>query len=117
MAGGLTTNADTTTINQAEKIEDGQKIVIPSKSEGQTQGEEGGSGSSGSGQSKTNGKVNINTADSTALQEIPGIGPSKADKIINYRNSNGKFKSIDEITNVSGIGQKTFESIKEYLTI
>lgn len=115
LAGGLTDNADTTTINQAEKVEDGQKITIPSKNTAdQNQNQE--SGTQGSSDQK-NGKVNINTADATGLQEIPGIGPTKAEKIITYRNTNGKFKSIEDITNVNGIGTKTFQSIKEYITI
>ena len=63
------------------------------------------------------GKVNINTADAAALQTIPGIGPSKADRIIEYRESEGKFNEIDDIKNISGIGNKTFESIKEYITV
>ena len=63
------------------------------------------------------GKVNINTANAAALQTIPGIGPSKADRIIEYRESEGKFNEIDDIKNISGIGNKTFESIKEYITV
>lgn len=65
----------------------------------------------------TGGKVNINTADSVTLQTIPGIGPSKAARIIEYRESQGRFKKIDDIKNVTGIGDMTFENIKEYITV
>lgn len=62
-------------------------------------------------------KVNINTADYDELMSLPGIGSTKANAIIEYRNANNGFKSIEEIMNVSGIGEKTFEEIKENLTI
>lgn len=61
--------------------------------------------------------ININTADAETLTKLNGIGPSKAQKIIDYRSSNGNFKSIEEITNVSGIGEKTFEKIKNNITV
>ena len=64
-----------------------------------------------------NGKVNINTADSVTLQTIPGIGPSKAARIIEYRKTSGRFKKTEDIKNVTGIGDKTYESIKEYITV
>ncbi|MDF2821468.1 MAG: comEA [Clostridiales bacterium] len=60
--------------------------------------------------------ININTATSEELQTLKGIGPSKAQAIIDYRNSKGNFNDITEIVNVSGIGDKTFERIKEYIT-
>ena len=62
-------------------------------------------------------KININTADSETLQELPNIGPTKAQAIIEYRNQNGSFKSIDEIKNVKGIGDKTFEQLKDLICI
>lgn len=66
---------------------------------------------------ETNTKINLNTADINELQKLNGIGESKANDIINYRNSNGLFKSIDEIKNVSGIGNALFEKIKDYITV
>ncbi len=62
-------------------------------------------------------KININTADFETLQELPNIGPTKAQAIIEYRNQNGGFKSIDEIKNVKGIGDKTFEQLKDLICI
>lgn len=73
------------------------------------------SGSS-SAQAKTQ-TVNINTADVQTLCTLSGIGEAKAQKIIDYRNSNGSFKSADEIMNVSGIGEKTYENIKDSITV
>lgn len=73
--------------------------------------------SAGSGSEKKYSIVNINTATQTELETLPGIGPSLALKIINYRKENGKFSSIEEIKNVSGIGESKFESLKRYITV
>lgn len=113
-AGGLTEEADIDVINRAETVIDGQKIMINAK--GETTSAEN-SAAKTSTQNAEDGKVNINTATSAELQTIPGIGPSKAGLIIEYRDTNGKFKTIDDIQNVSGIGSKTFESIKEYIKV
>ena len=61
--------------------------------------------------------VNINTATQTELETLPGIGPSLALKIINYRKENGKFKSIDELKSVNGIGENKYEEIKKYIYV
>ena len=120
-AGGLTEAADTRSTNQAEILTDGQKVYIPTKQELEgTDNKSSGTASfsspfqSGSGSS---GLININTADSAALQELTGVGPSTAEKIINYRNENGKFDRIEDIKNVSGIGNKTFEKFKNKITV
>ncbi len=117
-AGGLTGEADVRWTNQAEILADGQKIYIPTKQEL----EEGSTDAAAPGFSRPatisgKGLVNINTADSETLQQLPGIGPATADKIINYRNENGAFQSIEEITDVSGIGEKTFTKFKDKITI
>ena len=115
MAGGLEKNADINSLNQAETVYDGQKIIVNASglsdlSSGETKNAGGSTGIS-------NGKVNLNMADSATLQTIPGIGPSKADRILEYRKTMGRFKSIEDIMNITGIGEKTFESIKDYLTV
>ena len=74
-------------------------------------------GSSNSSSSKRFDIVNINTASQTELETLPGIGPSLALKIINYRKQNGKFSSIEQIKDVSGIGESKFENLKNYITI
>lgn len=109
MAGGLTQKADKDGFNQAEVVSDGQKIIIPAKGEVDVPAAISGSAASG--------LININTADSAALQEIPGVGPATADKIIAYRNENGSFGSKEDIKNVSGIGDKTYEKMKDKITI
>ena len=65
----------------------------------------------------SSGLVNINSADSETLQEIPGVGPATAEKIIAYRTENGRFSSIEDLKNVSGIGDKTFEKMKDKITV
>ena len=110
-AGGLTEDADIDAINQAEQVTDGQKIRIPAK------------GSTGSVTEHTNenqdgtGRININHADSSTLQQISGVGPATAEKIIQYRESNGSFQTIEDLKNVSGIGEKTFEKMKDQICV
>ena len=120
-AGGLTENADTRSTNQAEILTDGQKVYIPTKQEleGTNNGTSGTASFSSPYESGSDSSrlININTADSTALQELTGVGPATAEKIINYRNENGKFNRIDDIKNVSGIGDKTFEKFKDKITV
>ena len=113
--GGLTKNADLTAINLAYILEDGEKIYIPEKGEGN----ENNSNFSSSNNSSyiNNQKININKASQTELETIPGIGPSLALKIINYREEHSKFSSIEDIKNVSGIGENKFESIKELICV
>lgn len=109
-AGGFTDNADKDSLNLAKVVEDGEQIVVPAKGGG-----EAGAGTSSSAQN--NGKVNINTADLTTLQTLSGVGPSTAQKIIDYRTANGKFKSIEDLKKVSGIGDKTFEKFKDKICV
>lgn len=117
--GGFTEDADINLINLAAHINDGEKIVIPfkdaekNKSESQKQindlyYEE---------VSDNSGLININTATKEELKTLSGIGDSTADKIIEYRNSISKFKNIEELQNVSGIGETKFNSIKNKITI
>ncbi|MCF0144182.1 MAG: ComEA family DNA-binding protein [Firmicutes bacterium] len=118
-AGGIRNDADLTNINRADFLEDGEKIYIPilPVSEGDTiEGGDNAAASASAGTAGT-GKVNINTADSTALQTLNGVGPATAEKIIDYRNSNGRFKKTEDLKNVSGIGDKTYEKLKDDITI
>lgn len=63
------------------------------------------------------GKIDLNTATLQQLQLLPGIGPTMAQRILDYREIQGKFESIEQITNISGIGEKTFEKLKDYITV
>lgn len=111
-AGGLKENANLIKINLAKKLEDGEKIYIPYQGE---ENEESVSEADESGKKET--QININTAGITELTQIPGVGAATAQKIIDYRQKNGKYKTIEEIKNVSGIGEAKYEKIKEYIKI
>lgn len=127
-AGGATLEADLSRVNLAYVLQDGQKIYIPSILEVEEEEEEEEYITEGSGgvileegeEEKNNeaeGKVNINTATQTELETLNGIGPSIASKIIEYRKQNGNFQSIEEIQNVSGIGDSKYESIKDDICV
>lgn len=112
-ADGTTDQADLTQVNLAEKVTDNMSLFIPSKVEPPVEGDE----SSQTGSNKESGKININTADLDALCQLTGVGPAIGAAIIEYRLTNGKFKTIEDIKNVSGIGEKTFEKFKDQLSV
>ena len=113
-AGGVTKAAAGTAVNQAEKITDGTRIYIPSKKEIK----EGSIKPSGSQQvSEETGKVNINSASKEELMTLSGIGASKAEMIIKYREENGGFKEITDLMKISGIKQNSFNKIKDKITV
>lgn len=127
-AGGLLTSANVDSINLAALLEDGQQLNIPYKA-----GEEPSTQNSGGGGDELNlpggaeeptdtggGEnelININTASLEELDSLPGIGPSIAQRIIDYRDQNGPFAAIEDILNVSGIGPSTFDQIKDLITV
>ena len=108
-AGGLTDLADIEAVNMSAPLTDGQHVHIPTK---EILFQEKNFSGSSSGD-----LVNINTADAELLATIKGIGPALAQRIIDYREQNGAFKSIDEIKNVRGIGEKKFDAFKDKITI
>jgi len=120
-AGGLTDKADMTNINRAAFVQDGEKIYIPAAADISSGESEAASGSSDTGSSYaasySDGKININTADLEQLQELSGVGPVTAQKIIDYREQNGNFTAIEDIKNVSGIGDKTYEKLKDSIKV
>lgn len=118
LAGGFTKEADTKSVNLAMKLKDEMKIFVPSKNETSKLQNHNTENSQivTLKDNNSNNLVNINTADSNKLQTLPGIGPSKAKKIIEFRDKN-QFKKIEELKNVDGIGEKTFESLKSLITI
>lgn len=119
-AGGITENADLNKVNLAFILNDGCKLRIPkvgeenetivSMGDDYNVVQEGINVASG-------GKININTATQAQLETVTGIGPSTAAKIIEYRKQNGKFSKIDDIKNISGIGEEKFNNIKNQITI
>ncbi|MBS6500819.1 MAG: helix-hairpin-helix domain-containing protein [Clostridium sp.] len=114
-AGGLTNEANIDKINRADKLRDNQLIVIPNKNE--LSNANTNINVSKEGNTSEDGIININTASLEELQKINGVGEVKAKSIINYREKNGGFKSIDEMKNIEGIGDKTFEKMKDQITI
>ena len=113
-AGGLTDKADGTKINFALNITDEMVIYVPEKGEileeatvedGKARGQQ------------DNGKINLNQANESELQTLPGIGPSKAAAIIEHRETNGPFKDVADLKLISGIGEKTFEKLKEHISV
>ncbi len=145
-AGGLKEDACIAPINLAYILEDGMKIHIPSNEEIEQEKnnlqnmqaieentqkyistasgidvenaqEKNENNSNNQSKQLPTTKININTATQTQLETLPGIGPSTALKIINYRTENGKFKTIEQIQEVSGIGENKFNKIKEYICI
>ena len=113
LAGGLTKNAEERQLNLAEKLTDQQMVYVPNK-KGAKEMEVAETKQSGQAQ---NDLIDINTADSEQLQELSGIGPAKAQAIIEYRDENGPFKSVDELKEVSGFGEKTVEKLRESIKI
>jgi competence protein ComEA len=108
-AGGPAVNADLDRVNLAQRVHDEDQVYVPEVGEEDLP-------SRGTGLSQTS-LVNINTASAPELESLPGIGPVLAQSIIEYRQSHGPFATIEEITNVPGIGQGVFEEIGELITV
>lgn len=122
-AGGKTEDADLSKVNLAYILDDGVQLYIPrynEKLEKEIVQTEQGVGIIQEGintTSKKDSKVNINTANKEKLATLPGIGEGTAEKIIEYRSKTGKFKTIDEIKKIPGIGESKFKSLKDKITI
>ena len=113
-AGGLTDEADSKSLNLAQKISDEALVYVPTK------GEEAASQQAASGTTPSTSKdkkVNLNKASLEELKQVKGLGGKRAQDIIDHREANGKFKSVDELKKVSGIGAKTIEKLKDYVTV
>ncbi len=141
--GGVREDAYIDDINLAYRLEDGMKIHIPTKQEKEKENvtdtaktrdgtesyvttssgtavnneEKSENASKETSQNTKNSKININTATQTQLETLPGIGPSTATKILTYRKEKGKFSKIEDIKEVSGIGNAKFEKVKDYITV
>ena len=116
-AGGTTEGAELRFINRAELLNDGDKLYIPFEGESESLlGAKSGS-SSVLNETESQGLININTASSAELQRLNGVGPATAEKIIAYRNQNGAFSKPEDIKRVSGIGEKTYEKLKDKIRV
>jgi competence protein ComEA len=114
-AGGLLAQAEADAINLAALVEDGQRLDIPF--EGGAPPEEFPNGPIATGAPNQAELVDINAASAEELDELPGIGPTTAQKIVEYRELNGPFQRIEDIMNVSGIGPATFEELRDLITV
>lgn len=127
-AGGLREDAAGEAVNQAQKVTDGERIYIPTReevmnglipeAEEDTETAAGSTEESGGAQTgSTDGKVNINTASAEELKTLSGIGDTRAESIIRYREEQGGFQSVEDLMNVEGIKEGVFEKIKDRITV
>lgn len=103
-AGGFLPGADREGLNLAAPLFDGQQVRVRRQNEAEASPAD-------------DGKININTAGAAELEKLPGIGPAKARAIADYREKNGLFRQIEDLSNVPGIGEKTVESLREYISL
>lgn len=115
-AGGLSNLADSKSVNLAQKLQDETVIYVAQKGEKITVVEEEKANNIAT-QGNSKGKINLNKADLSSLQTISGVGAKRAQDILDYRDSQGGFKTIDDLKNVSGIGEKTLEKLRQDVTI
>lgn len=120
LAGGLKETADHKQVNQAQKLTDQEQVYIPKKGENvnndnliETQNNDGEKGE----KADVPATININTASVDELQNLTGVGPKKAEQIVQFREENGDFGKVEDLTKVSGIGEKTLETLKDQITV
>ncbi|MDM5199785.1 helix-hairpin-helix domain-containing protein [Fictibacillus enclensis] len=118
-AGGFSKNAEQRSVNLSGRVKDEMMLYIPEKGEEATVPTAADTLENGAGQETDSGQaaVNINTANDQELQTITGIGPSKAKAIITFREENGGFKTVDDLLNVPGIGEKSLENMRAQVTV
>lgn len=117
LAGGLTNDADDKQINFSERLEDQMIIYVPKEGEEIPEIKVSDKKNENKSSSQSSDKININQAEKDELMTLNGVGEKKAEKIIEYREENGSFKSVEDLKNVNGFGEKTFESLKESIIV
>ena len=115
-AAGATAEADLSQLNLAQKLADGQKITVPAIGSASTSAGEG-TATTTADTNSDGALVNINTASLEELETLPSIGEVRAQAIITYRETNGGFRTIEELQEVSGIGEKIFADVAPYITV
>lgn len=123
-AGGYTEHANPTLINHAQKLQDEMVLYIPKLGEKLSEeletlvaGASASSTSGGGGGVNKSGKINLNKANESELTQLPGVGPSKANAIIGHRTEHGNFQTIEDLKKVTGIGEKTFDQLKDLIDV
>jgi len=122
-AGGAAEHADLDALNLAEPLQDGQKIHVPRKGEASAPAlasvapSRTPRGTPQAAAATTQFPINLNTATAEQLEAIPGIGPVLAQRIIEYRQTHGRFQSVDELLEVRGIGPKRLENMRPYVVV
>lgn len=119
-AGGPLPGADLTVVNLARQVSDGEQIAIgvpPAPDAGGAQSPSGLSGGGASGGGAPVGRVNLNRATVQQLDALPGVGPVTAERIIEWRNRNGRFARVDQLREVEGIGERKFGQLRELVTV
>lgn len=106
-AGGFTAEADRGAVNLARPVSDGEQLRVPALAETLTAG----------AQPEGDGRVNLNTADADQLDTLPRVGPAMAQRIIQWREANGRFTSVEDLLAVPGIGDKMLESLRDLVTV
>ncbi len=123
VAGGPTAKAELAAVNLAAPVTDGQQIMVPERGVAVAAAPDSGGAASSSasgsalGATSAGALININTASPEELDALDGVGPSTAQKIVDYRSTSGGFKTIDEIKNVPGIGDAKFAAMKDSITV
>ena len=117
LAGGFTEDADKKSVNLAEKVTDESVIYVARVDENVAPATTNSQANGSAQQEESSDKINLNTATLAELQTISGIGAKRAQDIIDYRDANGGFSSVDDLANVSGIGEKTLEKLKSEVTV
>jgi competence protein ComEA len=117
-AGGFAEDADQGALNLARPLVDGEQLYVPVVGEAAPDGAAGGGGGDGAAPGGVAGSpVDLNAADAAALETLPGVGPATSAAILEWREQNGSFRSVDDLLGVSGIGEKTLEKLAPLVTV